>query len=338
MLFVIYHQWEKLPEEANVLFAECEQQSLFYSRVWLETLSEYALAKSQTLLLACVVENNNFKAILPMKQCAQNGLSALSTNFTSQFSLLVANSHSQVAIISCLVDGLVQMSVNSLQLDPIDSADSNMSGLCKVMCARGYQGYDYFKFYNWSHFLNGQSFDEYMAARPATVRNTIDRKRRKLEREHDYDIRLYQDRFLDQAINDYQEVYIKSWKANEVYSDFTPNLVKNLSRQGWLRMAILYINSQPAAAQIWFVVHAKAYIYRLVFDEKWRTYSPGSILTHYLLHHVIEKDKVLLIDFLVGNERYKQDWMTSRRELIGIRFALQKIHKSRLAKIIHSIK
>ena len=169
-----------------------------------------------------------------------------------------------------------------------------------------------------------------MSERPANLRNTIRRKLRKLEREHDYEIRLFKDadidenqrkKALDKAMADYDVVYTASWKTNDFFSSFTPTLVKSLSRRGWLRLAILYINEQPIAAQIWFVAHSKANIYRLVFDEHWKRYSPGSILTEYLMHYVIDTDKVSEIDFLTGNDRYKQDWMSVRKERLGIIFS-----------------
>ena len=188
------------------------------------------------------------------------------------------------------------------------------------------------------HPLNGQSYDEYMAERPTNLRNTIKRKQRKLEREHGYDIRLYKDTDIDTALIDYQAIYKASWKANEFYSEFTPSLVKRFSRLGWLRLAILYSDNQPVAAQLWFVVYDKANIYRLVYDEKWKNYSPGSILTKYLMRYVIDTDKVSEIDFLTGNERYKQDWMSIRKERTGLRFVKQSDEKSRFGTIIQSMK
>jgi len=77
---------------------------------------------------------------------------------------------------------------------------------------------------------------------------------------------------------------------------------------------VLYIGEKPAAAQFWFVVHGKASIFKLVYDDDWKHYSPGSILISYLMKHVIETDKVEEIDFLTGNDAYKQDWMSERRQ------------------------
>jgi len=341
MNFVFYSHWNQLPDSANTLFAEGEQYSLFCSRIWLENLTTHALADNQSILLACVIEKEAFLAILPMLKCTQGNqgsLSSLNTNFTTLYSLLIANNGQQDAILACLADGLSQMPFQPIRFEPIDTNDGNMIKLRQSMECCGFQSHPYFRFYNWMHPLNGQSFDEYMAERPTNLRNTIKRKQRKLEREHNYEIRLYKDADIDQALVDYDAIYTASWKANEFFSDFTPGLVKSLSLLGWSRLAILYINEQPIAAQIWFVVHGKANIYRLVFDENWKSYSPGSILTQYLMRYVIDTDKVTEIDFLTGNERFKQDWMTIRRERIGIRFAKQPKQKNSFSWTIQTMK
>ncbi len=98
-----------------------------------------------------------------------------------------------------------------------------------------------------------------------------------------------------------------------VFGPFIEGLTKQLARAGWLRLAILYIDNQPAAAQFWFVAHAKASIFKLAYDETWKRYSPGTILLAYLMEQVIDHDKVEEIDFLTGNDAYKRDWMTQRR-------------------------
>jgi hypothetical protein len=338
MKFVVYSQWKQLPENANRLFAQGEQDSLFLSRTWLESLTEHALAENQSIMLACVVDDETFQAILPMMSSLRDGLSALSANFTSFYSPLVSNHGQQDVILSCLAEGLSQMDLPSIRLEPIDSYDDNIIRLRQCMESCGFQSYPYFRFYNWMHPLNGQSFDQYMAERPANLRNTINRKRRKFERDYAYDIRLFKHEDIDRALLDYQVIYKSSWKANELYSDFTPSLVRCLSELGWLRLAILYIQDKPVATQIWFVVHGKASIYRLAYDECWKSYSPGSILTQYLMRYVIDTDKVSEVDFLTGNERYKQDWMSVQRERSGLRFVKQAKQKNCFSRMIESLK
>jgi len=338
MKFVCYDHWDQLPECANQLFAECEQKSVFLSRDWLENITYHSLPNENKLLLVCVIENQRFLAILPMMQCPRGGLNALSTRFTTFFSLLISDRDKKESVFNCLAKGLSQLPINSIQFEPIDSCDTNMNTLQEYLLEHELRGYPYFKFYNWTHKTNNQTFNEYINSRPTVLRNTIQRKRRKLDREQNYEIKLYKDRNIKQALIDYQNVYSNSWKANEYFSDFTPNLIKRMSESEWLRLGILYIDSKPIAAQIWIVVHSTASIYRLVYDEKWKQYSPGSILTEYLMQHVINIDKVSEIDFLTGNESYKHDWMTLRKERIGIRFSKPKTSwYSRKTQLIKNI-
>lgn len=321
MEFITYNQWQQLPASANQLFDQAERRSLFASRTWLENLTTYALNDDQTMLLACVVEQKCFLAIVPMIKTAQGSLRSLSNQFTTLFTPLISTSGQAEVILDCLVNGLLRMSLQPIRFEPIETDDDNMKKLRQLMESRGLQSQTYFRLFNWTHPLNGQTYEEYMASRPARLRNTIRRKQRKLQQTHQCEIRLYKDAPVDQALLDYAAVYRKSWKANERATDFTPALVKSLCNLGRVRLAILYVDQQPVAAQIWFVIYGRANIYRLVHAEEWKMYSPGSILTQHVMRHVIDTDGVSEIDFLTGNEPYKQDWMTVRKERIGILFA-----------------
>lgn len=313
MEFVFYHDWGSLPENASALFAKAEKESIFFSRPWFEILDNNSLDEGHSMLLACVVDDDSVLAILPLIRRTNETLQSLRNRHTPQYSLLIAD-QDQSEIIDCLAEGLSRLPFQALRLEPIAEKDSNLSSLQLSMESRGFSCQRYFRIYNWIHQLSGQSYEDYMAQRPAWLRNTIARKRRKLEREQGFEIRLFTGDDLEQAKADYNAIYQASWKANELIEGFLERLLKNMSASGWLRLAILYISGRPAAAQIWFVAHGKASIFRLVYDDAWKRYSPGTILTDYLVKYVIDVDRVEEIDFLTGNDAYKQDWMSVRRE------------------------
>ena len=149
-------------------------------------------------------------------------------------------------------------------------------------------------------------------------------KKHKLAREHSYEIRLFIGSNVPQGLADYYLVYNASWKQNETLNlGFQECFVGDFSRTGWCRLAILYVKGLPIAAQLWFVYQGKASIFKLAYDKAWRQFSPGSILSSFLMKYVIDTDKVEEIDFLTGNEAYKQDWMSERRE----RFLLSCVKK-----------
>lgn len=337
MEFAGYTAWEQLPESANELFAHAEKQSIFFSRPWLENIARNALKEDQSMLLACVVEANRVLAILPLMSGDGEHWSSLGHLYTSLFSLLLADNNRQ-AVVTCLVQGLSRLPVSSLRLAPVAENDDNLQSLQQAMESAGFFCHRYFRFYNWIQRVQGEDFAAYMAARPSKVRNTIARKRRKLEREHGYSVQLYSGNDLQQGLSDYNAVYNSSWKARELFGVLVEELAVRLAERDWLRLAVLYIEEQPAAAQFWFVAHGKASIFKLAYDEAWKRYSPGSILIAYLMEYVIETDKVDEIDFLTGNDAYKMDWMSERRVRWGLYCGKPRQPKNRATRIIDAVK
>jgi CelD/BcsL family acetyltransferase involved in cellulose biosynthesis len=85
-----------------------------------------------------------------------------------------------------------------------------------------------------------------------------------------------------------------------------------------LRLGIARLDGQAIAAQLWIVGKTKASIYKVAYHEAHAALSPGTVLTSYLLRHVIEHDQVSEVDFLIGDDEYKKIWMSDRRERWGI--------------------
>jgi len=324
MKFKCFTEWSQLPQSSDDIFTQAEKDSLFFSRAWFENLVTTALGNDQSLLLVCVVEEaseENVLAVLPLisgdNSCDKNEWTALNHIYTSLYTSLMVEStqqKKQQEILNCLAKGLSKLPFESLKLGPLAADDNNINNLQHAMESSGLSCVRYAHFFNWFHPLQGQTFADYMAARPSRVRNTIARKQRKLEREHGYDIRLYTGNNVQPAMADFHAVYKASWKANERFENVIEGFIERFSKLGWTRLVILYIEGKPVATQLWFVVHKKASIFKLAYDEAWKQYSPGSILTQYLMETVIDTDKVEEIDFLTGNDHYKQEWMSERRQ------------------------
>lgn len=337
MEFAGYTTWSELPDSASLLFEQGAHDSIFLSRPWFENLESTALDDGQSMLLACVLDGDRVSAILPLINQDDGHLKGLTHLYSSLHSLLLARQDQQT-VLDCLIDGLEKIPIASLKLDPVAEDDGDVLLLQQALEARGYQSHRRFRFHNWFYPVRGRSYEAYMADRPSRVRNTINRKRRRLERERGYAIRLYTEQDLEQGLNDYHAVYRASWKAYEQYEGFVEGLAWMLARSGWLRLAVLYIEDKPAAAQFWFVVHGKASIFKLVYDEAWKRYSPGSILISDLMRHVIDVDKVEEIDFLTGNDAYKQDWMSERRQRWALSFYKPSEPERGIARVFSSLK
>ncbi len=336
MEFICYTDWDQLPKSADWLFTQAEKESVFFSRPWFENLVQNGLDEGHSVAFACVQDDDRVLAMLPLSWRESGHYLSLKNLYGSLSTLLLDKNRPQ-ATLACLVDGLRQLPVKYLQLDPIAENDRTMDLLQQAFEAIGYTCQRYFRFYNWIYRTEGQSYADYLASRATRVRNTLARKQRKLEREHGYSIRLFNAGNLQQGLADYHAVYSASWKANELFTGFVEGLADSFSKRGWLRLAILYIDNRPAAAQFWFVAYGKASIFKLAYDEAWKRYSPGTILTAYLMEHVIDSDQATEIDFLSGNDAYKQEWMSERRQRERLCFFRTDLPQTRANRLSNSI-
>lgn len=320
MKFIRYGDISSLPDSAQALFEQSQQCSIFYSRVWFETLIEHALNESQTPLFLGVESEDKLLCLLPLLAHEDGSYRALSNHYTTHYSILIDASVDALEVLTCLADGLVTLPFSSLRLEPVDVFDPMLWTLQHALEPHGYKAHGYFSFENWITEVKPGAYQDYLLARPSALRNTLKRKLNKLNREQQYEFLLYTRESIDEALLHYQQVYQLSWKGNEKFADFTPALVKKLAALGWLRLGVLFIQQQPVAAQIWFVAFGKASIYRLAYDEAWKLYSPGSLLTAYMMRQAIDSDRVSQIDFLTGKESYKRDWMSIGQQRGGLQW------------------
>lgn len=339
MKFKVYSSLDQLSDQANQLFAEFEKKSLFYSKPWFENLTLNSLKPTENPFYACVIDGDDVLAILPLLKRTEGEWDALSSNFSNLFTPLVHH-ESQHDILSCLARGLLDSDFQYLQITPYDDDNVIVHDFKKTLETVGFQCHRHPVFYNWFYSVNQQSFKDYLTTRPPNLRNTIKRKHRKLEREQGCHIKLYKtlDDNLEQAVNDYNQVYSASWKANEPFDEFIKGLAQSFAKEDWLRLAILYVDDKPIAGQFWFVSYGKASIFRLAYDQSWSKYSPGSILTSFLMEYVIDTDQVEEIDFLMGNDKYKQDWMSERRERWSLNCRKEKSKLNKIEKIKRFLK
>ena len=166
---------------------------------------------------------------------------------------------------------------------------------------------------SWRIDTKGMSFDQYWASRTSRLRNTTARKEKKAKLEI-----VIHDRFDAKAWDDYRSVFEASWKPAEG----SPQLLRRLAEQegaaGTLRLGLAYRDGQAVAAQLWLVENKVATIHKLAYREDAREHSPGSILSRDLFRHVLDVDKVEMIDFGIGDDPYKQEWMSHSVPLYGV--------------------
>jgi hypothetical protein len=321
-------QIEKLPllgDAPNSLifsaFSDYEQQDLQLGLDWLSNLASTALHESETaVIFVARLAPDDFIA-LPLKLDSRTGhASSLSTFYSSIYAPIIHTPSPNILLHALLQHLLHHEKIPALALSPMDVDSPVFALLRDALLHSDWKGvHTFFCFGNWIHELDGANYEFYLSARSSRLRNTVARRTR-----HFFDngrgelAMVTGGSALDDAISQFIAIYNRSWKRQEPYPQFIPQLLQLAARRGWLRLGFARYDGEAIASQIWFVWRGTAYIFKLAYHEAYKQLSPGTVLTAYMLEYTIDKDRINRIDYLSGDDTYKQDWMSRRRERHGI--------------------
>ena len=187
-------------------------------------------------------------------------------------------------------------------LSPVPDEDGSASRLAAAFAEAGWSVHREPCDHNHVLPVQGRSFAEYWAGRPGPMRTTLKRKAKKVA------VEIFE-RFDPDAWDSYEAIYNESWKPEEGDPALLRRFAQAEGAAGRLRLGIARAEGEPVAAQFWTVENGTAYIHKLAHRESAKRLSAGATLSAALFEHVIDRDKVDLIDFGTGNDPYKADWM-----------------------------
>src|ERR1039458_7393543 len=322
----VYEALDELPLSCQRLFEEAGWQEFFLTQQWFWNFAGTALDEGCCLRIYGISSKDNASEVAGMLLARTSSLSrklSALTNFYSSFFAphLTGSREQREAALQALAQAISaeRPRWDTIDIRPLDPSSNTFSNLVTAFRSAGFVVQTFFHFGNWYLPVNRRSFAEYLASLPSVLRSTLSRKRKKLENSGRATIQIITGgEGLEAAIEDYTKVYLASWKVPEPYPEFIPGLIRMSSAMGALRLGLIHVDGEPAAAQIWIVHHGSALLFKLAYDERFADLSVGTILTAVLMQHVLDIDKVELVDYLSGDDAYKHDWMSHRRERWGI--------------------
>lgn len=319
-----YESFEELLEHHKAVFNQAERISFDLSFYWFENLIRTTFTHEEKLKICIAEDEYSHVVILPMyyknKRFNPRIIRALSNFYTSVYSPIFTDRLSS----NLLCKALATVLDNSrkwdiIELFPLSIDVDSFSIIFDCLHRHSMFTFKYFCFVNWYLTVDGRSYNEYFDSLPSRLKNTVTRKTKRFLALQSSRLEIITNvEHLENAISDYLKVYTSSWKIQEPFPKFIPGLLRLSSQLGWLRLGLAYLHGQPVAAQIWIIAHGRAAIYKLAYDENFASYSIGSILTAHMMKHAIDVDKVLEVDYLVGDDAYKKDWMNHCRKRWGI--------------------
>lgn len=317
-----YRHPRDFPADVSDLFFEAENSNFEYGTTWygnfIDTVG-YRLGETRFYVLR---KCERVVIVLPLLFCFKNSFNrrvqSLSNYYTSLYCPVCTNSVTPEDFAALFRHiNVDNPGIHAIQLYPLAAESRITDMLLPALRYAGFFGYSYFCFQNWILKVD-QSWEEYLASREHRVRNTLKRKGKKFVQRGGCMEVVSGKECIESALDDFQRVYRSSWKTPEPFEGFIPGLISIFGDRGWLRIGIARIEDKPVAAQIWITKGKRASIFKLAYDNSYRDYSPGTLLTEKLMEHAFNVDKVLEIDYMQGDDLYKREWMNSHRERIGV--------------------
>ncbi|MCA3240832.1 MAG: GNAT family N-acetyltransferase [Rubrivivax sp.] len=318
----------ELPATAVALLDTAKTTSLQLGNDWLALLAETVFPQDDVrwyCLHAGAAPDSACLAVLPVRvrpAALGHDAEALANYYTAVYSPVWAADLGTDGAAQALALMLRQLirdtrGLARMTFAPMDPTAPAYVALQMALTRAGLRTFTYFCFGNW--VLKGVAdYAAFLASRDGRGRNQIVRvQKRFAEAGGTTQIFKLADE-AEPALAAYEAVYARSWKQAEPYPGFIAALVRSSAARGELRLGVAWLEGQPIAAQIWLVGAGRADIYKVAYDEAFKKHSPGTVLTAVLMRHVLDVDLVREVDFLVGDDGYKKEWMSERRERWGL--------------------
>jgi hypothetical protein len=317
---------DALPDDAIALFAEAEAACVELGLPWFANLAAQVFHQAQDQVRFYMVRRGGaLQAVLPVRAETPadhaggvTALHGLANFYTALYAPLCAASCTQddlAAVLLALRRDFPR--AGSLKLAPMDPASTAWSLLQGGLRQSGWKAFAFFAFGNWHQRID-QSWPDYLAAREGVLRSTIKRAGKKFANAGGTLELITAPADVARGAAAWEKVYNASWKKPEPYPGFMPGLLQTYAEKGMLRLGVAWLDGEPIAAQVWIVGNGTAEIYKLAYDEAYKSHASGTLLTAMLMQHAIDIDRVSLIDYLIGDDVYKQAWTRDRRERFGI--------------------
>ncbi len=317
----VFQHTDQLAPDVLALFDETEADNLKLGARWYQNLIDTVYPSHGGVHIYVLRRNGQAIAALPI--LATKGklgwtIESLGNYYTSLYAPAMA-SYSKYRDIALLIRAASQAHAPTIafRFSPMDPESGAYRRLWNALSANGIVAFGFFCFGNWYLPVVGDGAD-YLHNREGQLRNTIKRHRKKFQAAGGRFEIITSGDDLARGLAAYEQVYASSWKHAEPYPEFIPGLARICADNGALRLGIAWLNDKAVAAQLWVVANGTANIYKLAYDESYKTYAPGTLLTAALMEYAIDKDQPREIDYLIGDDAYKKDWMSHRRERWGI--------------------
>lgn len=301
----------------------------FGTRQWFALLADTCLGARETAVVHRITDGGGQVVDIPLKRAAYRGgrlagfeLQSLANYYSSVYCPIgLSASADPATALSTWAKALVRQrpTPHRVLLRALDEADGTLQVVESALQDVGLRLERFPDFGNWYLPCRDLSFEGYWQQRSSRLRNTVRRKHKALSGRHAVEfLRLDRPEQAEQATAAYQFVNAEAWQPDEPFPSFLPELIRRGLAEGTVAVWLLQVDGAPVAAQIWTMAGVRATLFKLAYSTRWKDVSPGTLLTYEAVRSAVESRAFDEIDFGRGDDAYKSEWMTQRRQRWGV--------------------
>src|SRR3990167_800776 len=314
----------QVPTDVGALLDGGSGHSMQYGQDWLSNFAQHVGTADHRARLFVLRREGVATLALPVFLIGKDngrvqGVEALANYYTAVFAPALsesADSTDLTVVLRAILNKYPKTA--SMRFSPMDPEHRSYAVMADALSNCGLLAFPFFAFGNWYRVVTNVRWSTLRSSLKSRLRNTLSRLGKKFAADGgQLEIVTGGDR-LEVALDAYLAVYARSWKQTEPYPGFMPGLVRTCAKRGWLRLGVAWLGETPIAAQVWIVAQDRAEIFKVAYDERYGQYSIGSLLTAALLEKALDVDQVHEVDYLIGDDAYKKEWVDQRRERWGL--------------------
>lgn len=320
-----FEGWDAVPAPVLQAAGYPNVANFFLSLDWFRVLYDHSIGKHEIPRIYVVSRDDGtlLSALFCLAERGSRRLRSMTNFYSVRYDVTPLGDHEAASDVGSAIGKYIAAERprwTSVDLRCWRADSIALQALRNTLDESGFRTSTFFQFGNWTLDTGGQDFNAYYAKRPSQLRNTVRRREKKAREQYrvEYRCAASVEPGLETAIADFVKIYNASWKQPEPFPDFVPGLIRRTAELGLLRLGQLSFDGSPAAAQLWITDRSHAMIYKLAYDERFKETSAGSILSKALFEQAIDRDHAHLIDYGVGDDAYKRDWVETRGEIVGI--------------------
>ncbi|MDX6582332.1 MAG: hypothetical protein QOI10_1516 [Solirubrobacterales bacterium] len=186
--------------------------------------------------------------------------------------------------------------------------------------------------------IAGLSWEQYLGERSRNFRSQLGRRRRQLERDHDVVFRRSDAARLAADMSAFARLHRDRWAGrggsgalDQTSTAFHSLFSAALLEQDWLRLWIVEVDGEPAAAWYGWRIGDRYSYYLAGFDETYADYSIGTLLLAHTIEDAIASG-CSVYEMLLGSEPFKRRFATGERQVTSVILS-SRLHRARLAAL-----